>query len=254
MKKLISLILAMACLVLMLAGCGCEHEWKDANCTDPMTCGLCGETEGEALGHTPGDMAVTQEPVEGKAGLREQSCTVCGEVVGTEEYTLSATHDGTNYTLTVTEYSARLDNILRQVRDGLSCRIENNKNGNPTIYVFWQEEGYLTAIVPTTAGEDPLTDAAQCPGKMQNLMQLNTTQQTAGEDPIPVYELQLDVLQAMIMACDPQISGADARKIVTDFLDSGEMYVMENHGTLEYYFFLSVFGQPILNLTLTPVA
>jgi len=30
----------------------CEHEWIDATCTAPKTCSLCGETEGEALGHT----------------------------------------------------------------------------------------------------------------------------------------------------------------------------------------------------------
>jgi len=72
MKKLISLILVMACLALMLAGCGCEHEWKDANCTDPMTCSLCGETEGEALGHSWTD-ADCDTP---------KTCSVCGETDG----------------------------------------------------------------------------------------------------------------------------------------------------------------------------
>ena len=28
-----------------------EHSWIDATCTEPKTCALCGETEGEALGH-----------------------------------------------------------------------------------------------------------------------------------------------------------------------------------------------------------
>ena len=31
---------------------GCEHDWADATCEEPKTCKLCGETEGEALGHT----------------------------------------------------------------------------------------------------------------------------------------------------------------------------------------------------------
>ena len=58
----------------------------------------------------------------------------------------------------------------------------------------------------------------------------------------------------MIMACDPQISGTEARQIVMDFVEGEEMYIIETHGSLEYYFFLSTLGQPILNLTLSPAA
>ena len=42
----------------------CEHTWGEATCTAPKTCSLCGETEGEALGHT-------EEIVAGK----EATCT-----------------------------------------------------------------------------------------------------------------------------------------------------------------------------------
>ena len=28
-----------------------EHSWTEATCTMPKTCTVCGETEGEALGH-----------------------------------------------------------------------------------------------------------------------------------------------------------------------------------------------------------
>ena len=50
----------------------CEHEWKDATCTDPKTCGKCGETEGEPLGHKWNDATCT-EP---------KTCSVCGETEG----------------------------------------------------------------------------------------------------------------------------------------------------------------------------
>lgn len=48
------------------------HSWKEANCTAPKTCKICGATDGEALGHKPsaddGDCTT------------EVKCTVCGEV------------------------------------------------------------------------------------------------------------------------------------------------------------------------------
>lgn len=52
MKKYLLTVVLLLAVVLVLAGCGCEHEWVDANCTNPKTCSLCQETEGAALGHT----------------------------------------------------------------------------------------------------------------------------------------------------------------------------------------------------------
>ena len=44
------------------------HEWKEATCLEPRTCGSCGETEGTALGHTAAE-ANYQDP---------SVCTACG--------------------------------------------------------------------------------------------------------------------------------------------------------------------------------
>ena len=50
-------ILALTALVLVFAlgltACGCAHKtWQEADCLNPKTCADCGETEGEALGHS----------------------------------------------------------------------------------------------------------------------------------------------------------------------------------------------------------
>ena len=52
MKKNVWILILTMALMLVLAGCGCEHEWEDANCEKPKTCTKCGETEGAPLGHT----------------------------------------------------------------------------------------------------------------------------------------------------------------------------------------------------------
>ncbi len=52
MKRIFAVLLMIALSVLMLAGCGCEHEWKDATCDAPKTCAKCDATEGAPAGHS----------------------------------------------------------------------------------------------------------------------------------------------------------------------------------------------------------
>ena len=58
----------------------CEHVWVDANCTTPKTCSLCGETEGDALGHSYGEGEETVAPDCENAGELSYTCSVCGDV------------------------------------------------------------------------------------------------------------------------------------------------------------------------------
>lgn len=51
MKKTVCLLLAVA-LLFAATACAHEHEYAEATCTEPETCTICGETKGEALGHT----------------------------------------------------------------------------------------------------------------------------------------------------------------------------------------------------------
>ena len=86
------------------------HDWSNATCHSPKTCTVCGETEGEALGHaydnacdtdcnacgesrTPadhtfGDWAVTVAPTPEAEGTEERVCSACGH---TETRTVART-------------------------------------------------------------------------------------------------------------------------------------------------------------------
>ena len=57
------------------------HEWQDATCTQPKTCSRCGQTEGEALGHTIREWSVTKEATCTTLGTEAGTCTVCGMTV-----------------------------------------------------------------------------------------------------------------------------------------------------------------------------
>lgn len=72
MKREMAIILLVLVCILALAGCQCEHEWVEANCTTAKTCSLCGETEGAPVGHVwaPADCVTAK------------TCTACGETEG----------------------------------------------------------------------------------------------------------------------------------------------------------------------------
>lgn len=94
MKKL--LVIAIACVLALsfaLVGCGGssggegntpashEHEWSEATCTEPQVCSICGQTQGEALGHDVQEWTVDKEATCSEKGSRSGVCTRCGETV-----------------------------------------------------------------------------------------------------------------------------------------------------------------------------
>ncbi len=72
MKRNLLICALVMVLILLLVGCGCEHEWLATTCASPKTCQLCGETEGETLPHTLQD-ATCAAP---------KTCTVCNATEG----------------------------------------------------------------------------------------------------------------------------------------------------------------------------
>ena len=72
-------------IVLLLP---CSHEWIDATCSEPKTCSICLETEGEPLGHIKGEWKLTKEATLVDVGVEELLCDRCNEALdsrGTEK-------------------------------------------------------------------------------------------------------------------------------------------------------------------------
>ena len=52
MKRFLMLTALVTACLMLLTGCCFHKEWYAATCETPKTCAECGETEGEALGHS----------------------------------------------------------------------------------------------------------------------------------------------------------------------------------------------------------
>ena len=56
------------------------HNWQDATCTAPKTCTICGDTEGEALGHSY-ITEILAMPTFTATGEQQKVCSACGDTV-----------------------------------------------------------------------------------------------------------------------------------------------------------------------------
>ena len=71
MKRLLMVAILMV-LVVLCVGCGCRHEWRQADCSEPKRCRICGQRDGEPLGHNY-ESATCESP---------KTCTLCGKTDG----------------------------------------------------------------------------------------------------------------------------------------------------------------------------
>ena len=144
MRRILSLCL-IAAMLCFLTGCGCQHEWqeadclnpktcikcgktegealghdwKEADCFNPRTCTRCGETEGEALGHKPGAPESVAQDLIHATNTVKTVCTVCGEVISEETETMETLYEDGKFLLNGSEFCQRFDLIYRGIGDNI---------------------------------------------------------------------------------------------------------------------------------------
>ena len=108
--KILAMLTVLFMLAVVFTACefgpkGCEHDWLDATCTEPKTCNICAEIEGEPLGHK-------EETIAGKAatcteaGLTDgKKCSACDKVLLAQEAIPAKGHkdEDANYVCDVCE-------------------------------------------------------------------------------------------------------------------------------------------------------
>ena len=177
------IIMLLLSLTIVLCGCGHEHTWKDATCTEPRTCSECGATEGEALGHEWKDATCTKPKscsrcgetqgsalghVEGKwktvneatlskNGKEEQLCSVCGEVIDSHIIKKNIEYSGGEFNFTMQEF---IDFLNTQINKSSFSIYDHNDeapmNLGHNYGVYYYDESKNAAIIslPTNSNKN----------------------------------------------------------------------------------------------------
>ncbi len=82
MKKILFGLFLLAIVSVMMSSCKKEkdehtHTWRNATCTTPKNCSICGQTEGATLDHALSDWQVIEEPTYDTEGKEKRTCSHC---------------------------------------------------------------------------------------------------------------------------------------------------------------------------------
>lgn len=166
-----------ACLLifvlLLLSGCGCQHEWEEATCrtaktcihcgktsgeplrhdwqeatcTAPKTCARCGRTKGEALDHIPGEEVETLDVINAKYH-REKCCTVCGSFLEQEDTDLdSFLTDESTFLFSPNQFLERFSTIVKEYYPNFSYSVEEVISGTMVFLDWGIGEDYSTHLI-----------------------------------------------------------------------------------------------------------
>ena len=113
MKKYISFAVFLCLCLAMLTGCGCKHSWTEADCITAKTCSTCGATEGEPLGHTPGQWNEICD-LNACTITQEQSCTTCNKILSSKLTPITTMVQNGLFRFTPNEFLDRLAHIAKQ--------------------------------------------------------------------------------------------------------------------------------------------
>ena len=234
-----------AALCLSLAACGeCKHQWKEADCENPKTCSLCGETEGKALGHDwqggdcqnpqvcarcgkegqildthqEGEWEKTSIDVENSLQNYEKKCKVCGEPLDVKSEPATSFHDDTYFLMDAAEFAKRMDRAFSTITEVALEAVKNTRDGET--YCVVTQEGKLVTEIALQNQKDE-----QKPAEMQKFRAMETK--------VSDYRMGGPVLVAIIQALDPTMTRETAEELavkIATLAKEQQRVPLENNG------------------------
>lgn len=198
-----------------------EHVWEAATCLTPQICSLCGETMGEALGHTPGEWTESADIVHEKR-FREQTCSACGAVLETEENDLTSFSENDMFIFSPQEFLERFEHYATDYYPEFHYEIGSCDTGTVAdalaIHMYLDAAGskqydlYFFGSDCNNLPRSALQDAGVWCVSMESV----TTADGNAEDVEKFVNGDVlfdgDLSKAFYLACDPALSDDDYRQ------------------------------------------
>ena len=187
----------------MLSACGCDHRFTEATCTTAKTCTVCGETEGEALGHLKGEAIISEEATIFNYGKKIRPCARCGMELTSERYELVNFYADGKFLFSAEELTEKYNNVAEKVSSSIDAKCVNYENnaateidlGGAKLYLSYYGKGNYVSY-----GEKDSKDITE----MEILIDAATAKEYTGEiaEALIYYFISIDPLMSMESATD----------------------------------------------------
>lgn len=217
-RMLIGLLIALGLFVVLIVIALCtedthHHEWKEATCTEPKTCTGCGETEGEALGHTPGEWEL-EKPDYVAAGIwLHKKCTVCGAIIDSQLKGLSTLCENGELLLTPDEFTERYGKMLGYSFSEYGTQLMSADSESVGCVISKNGSEHIGTVL-FCDGNDNFISNEDGHGIVKLVIGFKTTDES-------------DIVRAvvpLVMTLDPTLEFDDAKSVAANFLEDPYTY------------------------------
>lgn len=212
MKKIAILPSLIIAICLLLAGCSCKHEWKEATCTEPKTCTKCGETEGDALGHTPGEWGVQSIDYVSTIVWLHRPCTVCGKDLDTDMKALTTLVEDEKFLFSADEFTDRLRYMFKyHFNQALTAGLKENENDSVVCMVLDNKGGIAATTLFSNKSDDLIADKNE-----RQISKLVFGFKTDNTDD------RIRIVLATMLTTDPALELDDAKIVGAELIANGK--------------------------------
>lgn len=190
-----------------------QHEWVEATCTEPRTCAECGETEGEPLGHTPGEWESTNYDYVSATYLSVQRCTVCGETLDSSVESMASFIENGEFTFTPSQFRDRFNNEVGSISGFGSdvYTVDTSTDGMLSYGVVGDSSVGMLSFVSMDGKNNITVDEAEAKCNPSPVILVDMSNSNAG---VNVAGLSI----ALVEACDPSLSFGDAQDVASELV------------------------------------
>lgn len=184
------------------------HEWADAACSTAKSCLICGATDGQPLGHNPGEWGEWSVDYRKGINIREQCCNMCGATIKEEHEELLSYVEGDVFSLYPAAFSYRFDDAFNYI-SGYS--FESDEYIDENDYLF---EGNTLYIIKSGDRDVGMYTFSKADGSLTTILEGYTPNYIKGIN-IQIKEQDdvAPVVYAAILALNPNIDPEEEEEV-----------------------------------------
>lgn len=195
------------------------HDWTEATCTSPKTCSRCGVTEGEAKGHVPGEWKQEKPDYSAATITTAQKCSVCGATLDSKKEDITSFVDGEVFSIPASDFVKRMGKAYSSIsgcslkadsslmKDGVTMSLDVKSGSKKIAAAGFVEKGSSSSLLSVAMSGSG--------GRFWQVLFSFTSSSKSDE-------YAAETMYALVQACDPSLTKDEAHDVGSEVIANYE--------------------------------